>query len=213
MASHNGTPTGPTGSGPPFIVTEAVEAALRALGLRADEIPRIAALLKPHEIDLLVSKPVGRPPGSDGTQEPAGPCTIDKAPPSSAQDEQHLPPLRPHANFLRLASRYVVPAVNKVIGLRASFDIETDGLRATCVHCIVIEDLDSNRIDKFRPDQIDAGLARLAQATCLVGHNILNFDLSVLQRLHGWTPAPTVTVIDTLIASRLVLANIGDLDD
>src|SRR5262249_13834727 len=31
--------------------------------------------------------------------------------------------------------------------------------------------------------------------------------------LHNWVPAPTVTVVDTLIASRFVLANIGELDD
>ena len=53
---------------------------------------------------------------------------------------------------------------------------------------MVIADLDSDRIDEFGPDDIDAGLARLSAATYLVGHNILNFDLPVLQRLRGWVP-------------------------
>jgi RecA-family ATPase/DNA polymerase I-like protein with 3'-5' exonuclease and polymerase domains len=128
---------------------------------------------------------------------------------------QEAAPARRHTNFLRLASRYVNPAIGKPEGLRLAFDIETDGLLglATRVHCIEITDIDSNRVDAFRPDQIDAGLARLAEATTLGGHNNLNFDLRVLQRLHGWSPRPAVTIVDTLIASRLTLADITDLDD
>ena len=123
----------------------------------------------------------------------------------------YIPPLRRHANFLRLASRYVVPAIGRPEGPRLVFDIETDGLleAATRIHCIVVADLDSNRVDEFGPDQIDAGLARLSEATYLTGHNIVGFDLAVLHRLHGWAPAPTVTVVDTLITGRLVLANIA----
>jgi RecA-family ATPase/DNA polymerase I-like protein with 3'-5' exonuclease and polymerase domains len=122
---------------------------------------------------------------------------------------------RRHIVFLRLASRYVVPAIGKPEGLRLVFDIETDGLleAATRIHCIVIADLDRSRVDKFGLDQIDAGLARLSKATVLVGHNIVGFDLPVLRQLHGWNPASDCVVVDTLITSRLVLANIGDLDD
>jgi DNA polymerase I-like protein with 3'-5' exonuclease and polymerase domains len=125
------------------------------------------------------------------------------------------PTARRHTAFLRLASRYVVPAIGKPQGLRLVFDIETDGLleAATRIHCIVVADLDSDRIDKFGPDQIDAGLARLSKATVLVGHNIVGFDLPVLHQLHGWNPATDCVVVDTLIASRLVLADIADLDD
>jgi hypothetical protein len=120
-----------------------------------------------------------------------------------------------HTAFLHLAKRYIVPAIGKPEGLRLVFDIETDGLReaATRIHCMVIADLDSNRVDEFGPNQIDAGLARLSEATYLTGHNIIGFDLPVLRRLHNWAPAHTATVVDTLIASRLVLANIDELDD
>ena len=127
---------------------------------------------------------------------------------------------RPHrraasTNFLRLASRYVVPGIGGSKGCRLVFDIETDGLleAVTRVHCVVVADLDSGRIDEYGPDQIDAALTRLSEATYLTGHNILSFDLPVLQLLHDWAPTPTVIIVDTLIASRLVLANIGDLDD
>jgi DNA polymerase I-like protein with 3'-5' exonuclease and polymerase domains len=124
-------------------------------------------------------------------------------------------PPRPHRIFQRLAARYIVPATTKPEGVRLVFDLETDGFAdvATCIHCIVVIDLDSDRIDEFGPGQIEAGLARVAEADVLVGHNIINFDLSVLRRRRGWSPAPNVTVIDTLIASRLILANMKDLDD
>src|SRR6476469_7751873 len=95
------------------------------------------------------------------------------------------PPLEPdktpagrrHSNFLRLASRYVVPPIGKPEGPRLVFDIETDGLleATTRVQCIVVADLDSNRVDEFGPGQLNAGLARLSEATYLSGHNIVGF--------------------------------------
>ena len=70
----------------------------------------------------------------------------------------------------------------------AGFDAETDGLldAATKVHCIVIADLDSDRIDEYGPDQIAAALAHLSRAAYLIGHNIISFDIPVLRRLYDW---------------------------
>jgi RecA-family ATPase/DNA polymerase I-like protein with 3'-5' exonuclease and polymerase domains len=96
--------------------------------------------------------------------------------------------------------------------LRSVFDIETDALNATTVHCVVIAELDADCINEYGPTEIDAALAHLARADCLIGHNILGFDLAALRKLHNWTPAPTCTIIDTLIAGRLILPHIGDLD-
>jgi RecA-family ATPase/DNA polymerase I-like protein with 3'-5' exonuclease and polymerase domains len=195
-------------------MTEAMKAALPGLDLRDDEIPRVAARLKPEEVRISLQEPG---PDRIHIHVPTAPAFIadDPAECHKAANEQRLTPPRRHTNFLRLASRYVVPAIGKGEGLRLAFDIETDGLLETVtrIHCIVIINLDSGRVVEFGPDRIDAGLARLAEATYLVGHNIVGFDLLVLQRLRGWATAPTVTVVDTLIASRLVLANIGDLDD
>jgi DNA polymerase I len=151
-----------------------------------------------------------------GIRKPWRRVSVREAPrlPEDTKPPLASPPRR-HVVFLRLASRYVISTNAKATGTRLVFDIETDGLlaAATRIHCVVVADLDSDRVDEFGPDQIDAGLARLSEATNLTGHNIVGFDLPVLCRLHGWVPAPTVTVVDTLIASRLVLANIGDLDD
>jgi DNA polymerase I len=63
------------------------------------------------------------------------------------------------------------------------------------------------------PNRFPAALAHLARADYLTGHNITGYDLPLLERLHGWRPKPGCAVVDTLIASRLILPNIADLDD
>jgi DNA polymerase I len=118
--------------------------------------------------------------------------------------------------FHRLAARFIIPASAAVSGgLRCAFDIEANGFLNTVaiLHCIVIADLDSDRIDEYGPEQIDAALEHLSRADYLVGHNILDYDLKVLHKLRGWAPKAGCTVIDTLIASRLILPHVGDLDD
>jgi DNA polymerase I-like protein with 3'-5' exonuclease and polymerase domains len=124
-------------------------------------------------------------------------------------------PSRPYPRglFVSLAAPFIIPATAKSDGLRLAFDIETDGLDdATKVHCVVIADLDGDQIDEYGPDQIDAALAHLHRADCLIGHNIAGYDLPLLRRLHSWTPAPKCAVVDTLIAARLILPHLGDID-
>jgi DNA polymerase I len=121
----------------------------------------------------------------------------------------------PHAKFKWLARSYIVPATGESAGLRLVVDVEANGLldTATTVHCIVIADLDSDRIDEYGPAKIPAALEHLARADCLIGHNVASYDLPLLRRLYDWAPAPECTVVDTLIAGRLILPNVGDLDD
>ena len=92
--------------------------------------------------------------------------------------------------FQHLARRYIVPAAVKGDGLRLAFDVEANGLldTATAVHCIVVADLNGDRVHEYGPTQI-AGLAHLARANYLTGHNIRNFDLPLLHRPYGWTPS------------------------
>ena len=75
------------------------------------------------------------------------------------------------------------------------FDIEADGLDPTQVWCIVVNGV---RYDK---DQIDMALEDLGKGT-LVGHNILDYDLPVLNRLYGFE-YDKHNVIDTIVLSRL----------
>lgn len=97
------------------------------------------------------------------------------------------------------------------------FDIEADGLLDTVskVHCICTVDQDGVE-RSFGPDQIEAGLRYLSSAAALVGHNILGYDLVVLEQLHGWTPRagmePGIDIIDTEVQGRLHYPAINDQD-
>ena len=119
------------------------------------------------------------------------------------------------SKFTYLAAPYIIPAPAKRDGLELVFDLESDGLldTATTVHCIVIEDLNTNEIAEYGPGQIESALAHLARADRLIGHNIVGFDLPLLRRLYDWTPAPSCTVRDALVAGRLILPHIANLDD
>ena len=77
----------------------------------------------------------------------------------------------------------------------------------------VLSNLDGDRVDEYGPKQIPAALEHLARADYLIGHNICGYDLPLLRRLHNWAPSSDCVVIDTLVASRLILPNLADLDD
>jgi DNA polymerase-1 len=118
--------------------------------------------------------------------------------------------------FARIAKPFIAPAAaTDSAGLRLVFDVEADGLldAATKVHCIVVADLDSDQSDAYGPDQIEAALAHLARADCLIGHNAAGYDLPLLLQLCGWVPAAGCFILDTLVASRLILPHVSDLDD
>jgi len=116
--------------------------------------------------------------------------------------------------FAQLARPFIIPAGTPNKGLRLIFDLESDGLLdvVTQVHCIVIGELDNDRVHEYGPERIVDALEHLARADTLIGHNVLSYDLPVLHRLHGWSPAPTCRVVDTLIAGRLILPNLTNLD-
>ena len=84
------------------------------------------------------------------------------------------------------------------------FDIETDGLydQATQVFCIVLYDITRAETFTYGPDLVDAALAHLATADVLIGHNIIFYDLPVLQKLHSF--ACKCRIIDTLVCTRLI---------
>jgi hypothetical protein len=89
--------------------------------------------------------------------------------------------------FQHIAKRFIVPA-KAAVSNGAAFDIEADSLldNATVLHCLVIADLNSDRVDKYGPEQIEAGLEHLAGFDYLVGHNIVIYDLPLLHKLRGW---------------------------
>lgn len=93
------------------------------------------------------------------------------------------------------------------------FDIETDGLLddVTKVHCIVIKDTDTGEMFRYRPSEVKQGVDKLLQSDCICGHNVIAFDIPVLEKLYG-VVFDRERVIDTLVLARLVYSNINDID-
>ena len=85
------------------------------------------------------------------------------------------------------------------------FDVETDDLKATKIHCIVAIDEHDN-IYKFKPDEINKGVKFLSEADTLIGHNIVGFDIPVIEKLTDTKLSPN-KIIDTLLLSRLLKPN------
>ena len=50
------------------------------------------------------------------------------------------------------------------------FDIETDDLKATKIHCLVAQDIDSGTLYKYPPDKLQEGYELLSKADKLIGH-------------------------------------------
>ena len=84
------------------------------------------------------------------------------------------------------------------------FDIETDGLydQATQVFCIVIHDITRAETFTYGPDSVDAALDHLATADVLIGHNVIFYDIPVLQKLHSFVCK--CRIVDTLVCTRLI---------
>lgn len=87
------------------------------------------------------------------------------------------------------------------------FDIETDGLlpEVTVVHCLVTKDIETGVVKRFRrskfEDTIKKGLDYLQTAKRIIGHNIIGYDIPVLEKLFGWSPEAIIE--DTIVHARL----------
>lgn len=88
--------------------------------------------------------------------------------------------------------------------MRVVLDIEANGLEnPTKVWCVVVKDIDSGALHVFREGDYEKLKTFLEACEQVIGHNILEYDCPVLQRLHGINLSVS-KVIDTLIISRLV---------
>tara|TARA_R100001082_G_scaffold1647_1_gene1486 strand:- start:108 stop:656 length:549 start_codon:yes stop_codon:yes gene_type:complete len=108
------------------------------------------------------------------------------------------------------------------------FDLETNGLLndATRIHCLSLYWAKDDRIETFNDESytknpkdlpmgtnysITTGLGWLEVADVLVGHNIIGFDIPIIQKLYPWFN-PRGTIVDTLLLSRLYHPNLLDID-
>ena len=81
------------------------------------------------------------------------------------------------------------------------FDIEANGLNPDKVWCIVAKDVRFGHTHKFDVNNIKQGISLLNKTDTLIGHNILGYDLPVLEKLYNFKYKGKV--IDTLVLSRL----------
>ena len=93
--------------------------------------------------------------------------------------------------------------------MRLVFDIETDGLleEVSKVHCIIIKNLDTNEVINLK---LNKAMELLAAADVIIGHNIIKYDIPVLQKLYGFVSE--AKVFDTIVAARLFYPDIRDRD-
>ena len=97
------------------------------------------------------------------------------------------------------------------------FDIETDGLlyNVSSIHCLAIHDLSTKKTitynDTGNQEPVVRGLQRLYDADCIIGHNIIGYDLPVIRKLHPWFDRNPYCV-DTLLLSRLFHTNMMEVD-
>jgi len=85
---------------------------------------------------------------------------------------------------------------------RLAVDIETDGLDAKQIYCVVARDLDEDRTYTFTPNTIENCKQLLESADILVFHNGVSFDAPVLKRLLNIN-IPLDKIRDTLILSQM----------
>lgn len=97
------------------------------------------------------------------------------------------------------------------------FDIETNGLYddVTHIHCIGVYDTDARQTlvynDTGSAEPVTRGVQLLEDASSIVGHNIIGYDIPVIQKLFPWFTPPKV-VLDTLVLSRIYHADILKVD-
>jgi DNA polymerase-1 len=88
---------------------------------------------------------------------------------------------------------------------RYCFDIETDNLLHKCKNMwvLVTEDLNTGDIDYWKQNEY-GWKKKFDNATLLMGHNIINFDIPVLEQLFGYKIPKRCTIHDTLIMSQVL---------
>lgn len=98
------------------------------------------------------------------------------------------------------------------------FDIETNGLLhysdapADRVWVISVSEYGTNEVTTYGPEaeSIREGIAYLGSADCLVGHNIIGYDLPLLKHLYNFEF--NGSVVDTLVLARLAWPEIAKHD-
>ena len=90
------------------------------------------------------------------------------------------------------------------------FDLETNGLDTSLIHCLVIVD-ENDKEFTFTGNDILKG-TKLLTDNLIVGHNCIGYDLPVLNKLLNYSHKREL-VHDTLCLSRLIYPDIANSVD
>lgn len=97
------------------------------------------------------------------------------------------------------------------------FDIETDGLldTVTQIHSLVLRNVATGELISCSPhgeyQAMSEGLGELSTADAIIGHNIIDYDIPVLEKL-GYPILFDQKVVDTLVCARLLWPDIKESD-
>tara|TARA_B100000035_G_scaffold100432_1_gene85160 strand:- start:2237 stop:2752 length:516 start_codon:yes stop_codon:yes gene_type:complete len=97
------------------------------------------------------------------------------------------------------------------------FDLETDGLLndVTRIHCLVIYDSEADETyvfnDEGSEEPIVRGIQLLEEADIICGHNVISYDIPVIEKIYPWFTCKAL-VVDTLLLSRLYHADMFEVD-
>ena len=99
--------------------------------------------------------------------------------------------------------------------MRYIWDLESNGFLETLtkIHCIAMMNADDpEQTWVFGPNDIKAGMKMLAEATEIIGHNILCHDIPALMKVYPKFSLDGVKITDTLVLSRLIKPDLFDED-
>ena len=97
--------------------------------------------------------------------------------------------------------------------INLAFDIETDGIDSSCIHCIVTQDLDTGEVTEYNDqtsnNSVVNGVCALDGADNLVSHNGIMFDIPEIKKHY---PFFQNTTWATLILSRFFHPDMLEID-
>lgn len=97
------------------------------------------------------------------------------------------------------------------------FDLESTGLlrQGSRIHCVVVRDIEDAEMPivfDHKPERtIDSGIKELEAADSLIGHNIIGYDVPLIQERYP-DFQPKGKLIDTLVLSRIYYPDIQERD-
>ena len=98
--------------------------------------------------------------------------------------------------------------------MRLIADLESNGFLETLtkIHCIALMDADSGQRWVYGPDAIEEALQKMMEASELILHNGICFDIPAIRKLYPQFSTDGITVTDTLVLSRLIRADLKNDD-